>query len=167
MTERSPHMRTVRRPAGSAVPRVTRAAVAAVAVAALVSAASAAFVPHAGAAAVGDCVTDLSWGAPRADLASQMVSAVNAHRASKGLPALGTDSALGAAAYWKAMHMAWLRYSSQDDVAPPLNRTLAQRLEACGYQTAPGAYAQVVTYYYTSASAALGAWLDQPVTMQK
>jgi uncharacterized protein YkwD len=167
MTKRTPHARTRRRPSGPAARRAVRWSVAVVAAAALASAASAAFVPRAGAAAVGDCVAETSWGTPRTDLAAQMVGAVNMHRASRGLAMLGVDSSLGAAAHWKAMHMAWRRYSSQDDPQPPVNRTLAQRLEACGYAAAPGTFAQVITYHYTTAAAALSAWLAQPSTQQR
>jgi uncharacterized protein YkwD len=143
-----------------------RIAVLAVAVAALASAASSTFVPRAGATAVGDCVADASWGTPRGNLASDLLGAINAHRASLGLVTLAPTGSLGAAAHWKAMHMAWLRYVAADDRTPPVNRTVGQRLEACGYPATSG-YGQATMHAYTSAAAVLAAWLDQPLVKAK
>ena len=55
---------------------------------------------------------------------------------------------LANAAHWKAMHMAWLRYIAADDRPPPVARTVAQRLEACGYPAGSRAYGQAQVHFY-------------------
>ena len=75
-----------------------------------------------------------SWPADRADLAAQVVTLVNAHRAQLGLVALVVSPTLTATAEWKARNMAAYGYLDHDDPAPDA-RTADERLAACGYQS--------------------------------
>ena len=96
---------------------------------ALLSAAAVSAAPAA-AAGAGDCTPAASWPAQRADLAAQVVSLVNAHRAQLGLQALVVSPALDAAATWKARDMAAYGYMDHDDPAP-VARTAQDRITAC------------------------------------
>jgi uncharacterized protein YkwD len=127
--------------------------------AALLSAATVAAAPAA-AAGVGDCVPSASWPANRADLAGQVVALVNAHRAQLGLTALVVSPTLDAAATWKARNMAAGRYMDHDDPGPPVARTAAERMAACGYpQTEWG---ENIASGYATAQAVVAAWLSSP-----
>ena len=95
------------------------------------SAAAVAGAPAA-ATAAGDCVPAASWPADRADLAAQVVTLVNAHRAQLGLVPLVVSPTLTAAAEWKARNMAAYDYLDHDDPAPDA-RTANERVLACGY----------------------------------
>ena len=86
------------------------------------------------AAAAGNCVPASGWPADRADLAAQVVTLVNAHRAQLGLVALVVSPTLTATAEWKARNMAAYGYLNHDDPAPDA-RTADERLAACGYQS--------------------------------
>ena len=99
--------------------------------AALLSAAAVAGTPAA-ATAAGNCVPGPGWPADRADLAAQVVTLVNAHRAQLGLAALVVSPTLTAAAEWKARNMAAYGYLDHDDPAPDA-RTADERVAACGY----------------------------------
>ena len=83
-------------------------------------------------AAAGDCSPGSDWGTLRADFAAQTVDLVNAHRATLGLRQLAVGSALQASAVWKARHMAKYGYMAHDDPAPPVARSVAERMAACG-----------------------------------
>ena len=107
-------------------------------------------------ALVGDCVVGSGWGTPRADLASQAVQLVNAHRTAMGLRALVVSPTLSASAVWKAQHMARYAYMAHDDPAPPVSRTAGQRILACGYSASWG---ENIAYGYASAQAVVDAWL--------
>src|SRR5689334_13484732 len=109
-----------------------RLAMRTIAVAAL-AAAALAVSPATGLAAVGDCVQDDAWPAVRQDYADQVVALVNAHRATLGLAPLQVSPTLTAAAVWKVRHMAFYKYFTHDDPAPPVARTWRERLQACGY----------------------------------
>jgi uncharacterized protein YkwD len=111
------------------------------------------------AAAVGDCTPGAGWGSVRSDLAAQVVGLVNQHRAGLGLGGLAESATLRAAAVWKAQHMAFYGYFSHDDPAPPVQRSVWQRLAACGYSASGG---ENIAYGYPSASAVMQGWLSSP-----
>ena len=96
--------------------------------AALLSAAAVAGTPAA-AIAAGDCVPAPSWPVDRADLAAQVVTLVNAHRAQLGLVPLVVSPTLTAAAEWKARDMAAYGYLDHNDPAPDA-RTADERVAA-------------------------------------
>src|SRR5207249_2612281 len=89
--------------------------------------------PRAVVAAVGDCTPGADWGTSRPNLAADVLTLVNAHRQQIGLSALSQASTLTNAATWKARHMARYGYMAHDDPAPPVARTVGDRLAACGY----------------------------------
>lgn len=111
-------------------------------------------------AAVGNCTPDPSWPAERADLEAQVLSLVNAHRTGLGLSALQVSSTLTASAVWKARHMAAYNEQTHDDVAPPVSRTFADRVTACGY-SGPGA-GENIAWFYPTAAAVVAGWLNSP-----
>jgi uncharacterized protein YkwD len=112
------------------------------------------------AAGVGDCTTGANWGTVRSDLAAQVVALVNQHRAGLGLSGLGGSATLSAAATWKARHMAFYGYLAHDDPAPPVARSVASRLAACGYTTA--GWGENIAYGQPSATAVMQSWLGSP-----
>ena len=87
----------------------------------------------AAAAPVGDCRPGAGWAEPLAAPAASVVELVNRHRANLGLAPLAVSPTLSAGAVWKARHMATYRYLAHDDPAPPVARSSAQRVQACGY----------------------------------
>jgi len=113
------------------------------------------------AAAVGTCTRAADWPAPNASLASQVLTLVNQHRQSMGLGTLATSPTLTASAAWKASHMAEYGYMEHNDPAPPIARTWAQRLDACGYPS--NSYrAENIAYGYKTAAAVMDGWLNSP-----
>jgi uncharacterized protein YkwD len=56
--------------------------------------------------------------------------------------------------------MASYRYMAHEDPAPPVGRTTAQRLAACGYSA--GTWGENVAYGYKSPQAVVSAWLASP-----
>lgn len=126
--------------------------------AALFSAAAVAGTPPA-ATAAGDCVPAPSWPADRADLAAQVVTLVNAHRAQLGLAPLVVSSTLTAAAEWKARDMAAYDYLDHDDPAPD-PRTANERVIACGYPATD--WGENIGMGYATAEAVVDAWLASP-----
>jgi uncharacterized protein YkwD len=112
----------------------------------------------AGAAAVaGDCTPGSDWGTPRDDFAAQTVSLVNSHRASLGLKPLVVSSALQASAVWKARHMAKYGYMAHNDPAPPVARSTAERMAACGVS---GGWGENIAAGYQTPSAVVTGWLN-------
>jgi uncharacterized protein YkwD len=109
------------------------------------------------AAAAADCAPLAGWPAARDDLAAGVLSLVNAHRQALGLQPLTVSSALQASARWKAQHMAQYNYMAHDDPAPPVARTVYQRIAACGY-TAPAG--ENIARWYPDASSVVAAWLS-------
>ncbi|WP_376098930.1 CAP domain-containing protein [Roseomonas sp. CCTCC AB2023176] len=109
--------------------------------------------------AVGDCNAGRDWPAAEPG-AARLRTLVNAHRASRGLPALRADPRLDAAAEWKARHTAWLRYLEHDDRAPPIRRTFTARIEACGFR-ALGAAENIASGDPTP-EAVMRTWLASP-----
>jgi uncharacterized protein YkwD len=105
----------------------------------------------------GDCSPAADWGTVRADLAAQTVQLVNNHRASLGLRTLVVSSALEGSAVWKARHMAMYGYMAHDDPAPPVARSIGERMQACGVT---GGWGENIAYGYTTAQAVFNGWLN-------
>ena len=129
------------------------------ALAAAVSLLPATFVPDA-AAAVGNCTPDAAWPANRKDMATRVVELVNQHRAARGLRSLRVSATLTASAVWKARHMAHYRYMAHNDPAPPVGRTVGQRLAACGF--AGAGWGENIANGYRTAEAVVSGWLSSP-----
>ena len=110
---------------------------AALAVAVLAAAALAVAAPPAN--AVTNCTPTAGWGSNRTDLAAQVVTLINQHRASLGLSQLAVSSTLTASSEWKSLHMAAYGYFAHDDPAPPVARSAYQRAKDCGYAGSGGA----------------------------
>jgi uncharacterized protein YkwD len=126
--------------------------------AALLSAAAVAGTPAA-ATAAGNCVPAPSWPADQADLAAQVITLVNAHRAQLGLVPLVVSPTLTAAAEWKARNMAAYGYLNHDDPAPD-SRTADERVLACGYPATQ--WGENIGTGYATAQAVVDAWLASP-----
>ncbi len=110
-------------------------------------------------AVVGGCTPGSSWAAERNALANGVIKLVNAHRASLGLRTLTVSSALTHSAVWKARHMATYRYMAHDDPAPPVARTAAERIAACGYG---GGWGENIAEGFPTPSSVVAAWLASP-----
>ena len=108
---------------------------------------------------VGDCVPGASWHPARADLAAAVIKLVNAHRVSLNLRPLALSAALTRSAVWKAQHMATYRYMGHDDPAPPVARTVGERIAACGYS---GAWGENIAEGYPTAASVVAGWLGSP-----
>ena len=113
-------------------------------------------------AVVGNCTAGSDWGTERSDLAAQVLTLVNQHRASKGLSQLTASTTLTNASVWKARHMAKYLYMSHNDPAPPVARTTGDRLLACGYPATTSGWGENIAYGYTTASAVMQGWLNSP-----
>ena len=109
--------------------------------------------------AAGDCTPGGDWPAARPDLPAAVLTLVNAQRAAVGAPALVASPTLTAAATWKARHMAMYHYMTHDDPGPPVSRTPADRLAACGYA---GGWGENIAYGFPTASGVVSAWLASP-----
>ena len=118
--------------------------------------------PAVAGAAVGDCTPGSDWGTVRADLASQVVQLVNQHRASLGLSQLTVTTPLTNSAVWKSRHMAYYRYMQHADPAPPVARSVGDRLAACGYPATTAGWGENIAYGYSTASAVMTGWLNSP-----
>jgi uncharacterized protein YkwD len=116
--------------------------------------------PPNAAAVVGNCTPGSDWGTSRPDLASDVVTRINAHRTSMGLVALKVSPTLTNAAVWKARHMARYSYMTHDDPAPPIARTVPDRLEACGYPSRTTGWGENIAYGYSTGAAVVQAWLN-------
>jgi uncharacterized protein YkwD len=131
-------------------------------VALALTALGAAVTAHPAAAVIGDCTPGSDWGTSRPDLASSVVSLINSHRTSMGLVSLSVSPTLTKAAVWKAQHMAKYSYMAHDDPAPPVARTPADRLEACGYPSRSSGWGENIAYGYATPSSVVDAWLNSP-----
>jgi uncharacterized protein YkwD len=114
------------------------------------------------AAAVGNCTPDAAWGTNNATFASQVVSLVNQHRQALGLSTLGVSPTLTASAQWKSAHMAYYQYMQHDDPAPPVARTVSDRLAACGYPMSNIAWGENIAEGYQTPQDVMTAWLNSP-----
>jgi uncharacterized protein YkwD len=126
----------------------------------LAAAAAALAAPSAPRTAVDECTPGSDWPAARPALADAVLAAVNAHRAQVGARPLAVSPALQAAAVWKARHMAKYGYMNHDDPAPPVARTVSQRITACGY--AGSGWGENIAYGYPTAQAVMQGWLSSP-----
>ena len=108
---------------------------------------------------VGDCTPDASWKPARTDLADAVIKLVNAHRAALGLRQLAVSPTLTRSAVWKARHMATYRYMAHDDPAPPVARSVGERIAACGYS---GAWGENIAEGYPTAASVVAGWLGSP-----
>jgi uncharacterized protein YkwD len=116
--------------------------------------------PNAGAAATaGDCTPGADWGSPRDDFAAQTVALVNAYRTGLGLRPLAVSSALQASASWKARHMAEYGYMAHPDPAPPVARSTAERMAACGVT---GSWGENIAAGYPTPSSVFNGWINSP-----
>jgi hypothetical protein len=85
---------------------------------------------------------------------------VNEHRTALGLAPLATSPTLTAAATWKARHLARYGYFTHDDPAPPVARTVPERIAACGY---PSPYVgENIAKGQPTPAAVVAAWLASP-----
>jgi len=107
----------------------------------------------------GGCTPGASWAANRADLANAVIKLINEHRASLGLRTLAVSPALTRSAVWKARHMATYRYMGHDDPAPPVARTVGERIAACGYSSSWG---ENIAEGYRTAASVVSGWLASP-----
>lgn len=110
------------------------------------------------AAPVGDCQAGAGWAESLPAPAARVVELVNGHRAGLGLAPLAVSPTLSAAAVWKARHMATYRYLAHDDPAPPVQRTSAQRAQACGYPAA-ALIGENIAMGQSTPESVMGAWL--------
>jgi len=111
---------------------------------------------------VGDCTPGASWGTLNASFAAQVLDLVNQHRTAMGLNALSTSPTLTAAANWKSLHMAYYGYMTHDDPAPPVTRTVSDRLLACGYPVGRVSWGENIAYGYRTPQDVMNAWLNSP-----
>jgi uncharacterized protein YkwD len=108
---------------------------------------------------VGDCTPAADWPAQRQDFADRVIQLVNQHRASLGLSQLSVATAPTNSAVWKARHMARYLYMTHDDPAPPVARTTADRMAACGVT---GGWGENIAYGYSTPEAVMQGWLNSP-----
>jgi uncharacterized protein YkwD len=115
---------------------------------------------NAGAAATaGDCTPGADWGTSRDDFAAQTIDLVNSHRATLGLRPLAVGSGLQASAVWKARHMAKYGYMAHPDPAPPVARSAAERMAACGVS---GTWGENIAAGYPTPASVVNGWLNSP-----
>jgi len=110
--------------------------------------------------AAGGCTAEASWGTPHQDLAPAVIELVNAHRATLGLQPLHRSASLTASAIWKARHMARYGYFGHDDPAPPLARTVLDRIRECGYTGA--SIGENIAAGFRTPALVMQAWLNSP-----
>jgi uncharacterized protein YkwD len=125
-----------------------------------VAAPSAGSVIDSASAAVGDCTPGTGWGTVRSDYADRVVQLVNQHRSSLGLATLMVSPTLTKSAVWKSRHMAYYRYMTHDDPAPPVSRTIKDRLIACGYPAATSGWGENIAYGYKTPEEVMQGWLN-------
>jgi len=109
--------------------------------------------------AIGDCIPDGDWPAPRGD-AAELVDLVNQHRASRGLALLRVSLRLTDAAVWKSRHMAKFSYLTHDDPNYPLPgqiRPFSDRVRTCGYVWSAG---ENIAWGYATPQSVMQAWLS-------
>ncbi len=115
-----------------------------------------------GPAQSGDCDLRADWPRPRTDLAAQVVVLVNGYRERIGRRAFRVSPSLTRAAVWKATHMARYRYMRHDDPAPPVKRSVADRLAACGYPVREFPAGENIAFGFPTPDAVMGGWLRSP-----
>jgi uncharacterized protein YkwD len=105
------------------------------------------------------CVADDDWGTARDDLAHQVARIVNEYRIRIGVRPLRLAPSLTRSATWKARHMAHFHYFGHSDPAPPVTRSVPQRLAACGFDSSGS---ENIAYGYDTAVSVVRAWLRSP-----
>jgi uncharacterized protein YkwD len=105
------------------------------------------------------CDAGESWGVRRDDLAHAVARIVNEYRIRIGVRPLRLLPSLTRSATWKAQHMAHFHYFGHSDPAPPVSRSVPQRLAACGFGSAGS---ENIAYGYGTALAVVRAWLRSP-----
>ncbi len=113
-------------------------------------------------AIVGNCTPGSDWGTLRQDLTARVIDLVNQHRAARGLSQLSISTSLTDAAIWKSRHMAKYVYMAHADPAPPVARSVSDRLLACGYPALSAGWGENIAYGYASADAVMTGWLNSP-----
>jgi uncharacterized protein YkwD len=108
-------------------------------------------------ASAAPCTASPSWGTPHPELVPALLALVNQDREARGLAPLTISPQLAASADWKARHMAAFGYLDDDDPAPPVRRTLGDRLFECGY--AGSAASEILGLGHTDAASLLSDWL--------
>ena len=73
-----------------------------------------------------------------------------------------SHDSLTASAEWKSLHMAGYNYLAHDDPAPPVARTVADRLAACGYPSTGAGWGENIAYGYPDAASVMTGWLNSP-----
>jgi uncharacterized protein YkwD len=114
---------------------------------------------RAGRRVAGTCVARSNWGIRRDDLAYSVARVVNHYRQTQGLRPLQLEYGLMRSAIWKAQHMAHFFYFGHSDPAPPVNRGVAQRLAACGFNSGGS---ENIAYGYKTPGEVVRAWLHSP-----
>jgi uncharacterized protein YkwD len=109
---------------------------------------------------VGGCTPGPGWGSLKKRSAGRVLALVNAHRRSLGLHPLRVIGSLQRSARWKALHMARYLYLAHDDPAPPVARSPAERIAACGFGR--GAWGENIAYGYRTPRAVVDGWLNSP-----
>ena len=107
-----------------------------------------------------NCTPSSSWGTNRADLAAQVVSLINQHRASIGVAPLSVSGSLTAASQWKSLHMAGYGNFAHADPAPPVARSAWQRALDCDYTGSN--WGENIAWGYASAAAVVSGWIASP-----
>ena len=93
-------------------------------------------------AVVGDCIAGADWGTQNASFADEVLALVNQHRTAMGLTPLVVSPTLAKAATWKSLHMAYYRYMTHEDPAPPVARSTDDRLPPAAIRSAASAGAR-------------------------
>lgn len=117
-------------------------------------------IPTGSAGGLADCTPAPGWGTLRRDLGDRVVALVNAHRTSIGRGPLSKSGSLQRAAEWKSLHMGHYRYMQHSDPAPPLARSVGDRLASCGY--AGSGYGENIAFGFQSAESVMHGWLSSP-----
>jgi uncharacterized protein YkwD len=124
-----------------------------------VAAAAAACLLALPASAAAQCEPEHGWGPARHDFALRVVELVNEHRASIGVGPLAISRGLTRAAIWKSRHMNEYEYFEHADPAPPVERSVGERFEACGYTQGAG---ENIGNGSQTPEAVMQGWLDSP-----
>ena len=77
-----------------------------------------------------------------------------------GLHTLRPVRTLTRAARWKALHMARYTYMAHDDPAPPVARSAASRIAACGFHGSW--WGENIAYGYPTPASVFQGWMNSP-----
>jgi len=110
--------------------------------------------------ALGRCTPAADWGSLDRTAAERVVFLTNDHRARLGLRPLLVEPTLSASAVWKSLHMGRFSYFDHEDPAPPIARTVFDRVLDCGY--ANRYVGEDIAAGQASAEETMGEWLASP-----